>query len=409
MKTKVVHILEGFLGGTSTYMSTVLPELARKGYDVTLIGSVNRCSPDAAVKISELRANGVKVHIVPMYREINPFKNVYSFALVLRLLSENKFDIVHTHCSKAGTLGRVAAVLTGNRVRLHTPHCFAFTRCQGRIRKSLYFVLEKLLGRLTTELVTVSRSETEIAVRSRIVPGHRCTRVGNGLPTNSFHSNRALSDRNVTDKASLGLSKDTQVVTTACRLVEYKGILRFLKAAGLSRAPDAVFLVAGDGELRASAERFISENGLSNKVKLLGHVSDMEQIYAISDVVALCSDAEGQPYLLLEAMRAKRPIVATSVIGNKELISHDRTGLLAAPTPESIANAIDELLADKDRRSRYAQNAYAYFCRHHTLEKQIAKLTEVYTRASSKGSGRWKEPKHNTPPEISATSKADSD
>jgi len=69
----------------------------------------------------------------------------------------------------------------------------------------------------------------------------------------------------------------------------------------------------------------------------------MEQLYAVSDVVALCSDAEGQPYLLLEAMRAKRPVVATSVIGNDELISHGKTGLLVEPTPQAVAGAIDGL------------------------------------------------------------------
>jgi len=202
--------------------------------------------------------------------------------------------------------------------------------------------------------------------------------VGNALSNGLCPSNTVSTQKGLVENASLGLSKGTQVVTTACRLVEYKGIFRFLRAAELSQAPNTVFLIAGDGELKVPAERFIRENKLSSKVILLGHVSNMEQIYAISDVVVLCSDAEAQPYLLLEAMRAKCPIVATSVIGNRELISHNKTGLLTAPTPESVANAVDELLADKDKRNQYAHNAYAYFCRHHTLERQISELTEIY-------------------------------
>jgi glycosyltransferase involved in cell wall biosynthesis len=139
-----------------------------------------------------------------------------------------------------------------------------------------------------------------------------------------------------------------------------------------------VFLIAGDGELRASAESFIRENRLNNKVRLLGHISNTERIYAVSDIVTLCSDAEAQPYSLLEAMRAKCPIVATSVIGNEELISNEQTGLLVMPRPVNIAGAIDGLLASRAKRNEYAENAYAYFCKHYTLEKQISELTEAY-------------------------------
>lgn len=377
-KIKVVHILEGFLGGTSTYVCTVLPQLVQKGFDVTLIGSTNRCSPDAAARLSELRENGVTVHIIPMHREINPLRDIRSFISIYRLLSKNNFDIVHTHCSKAGALGRVAGFLNGKNVRLHTPHCFAFTRCNGRSRKTLYLILEKLLGRLTTKLVAVAQTEATIAVNSRIVPNYRCIRVTNGLSNGQLLSEKASPTKDSAGKASLGIDRDKRVVVTACRLVEYKGIFRFLKAAELSRAQNTVFLIAGDGELKTPAEKFISERKLSKKVKLLGHISNIEQIYGICDIVALCSDAEAQPYLLLEAMRAKCPIVATSVIGNKELISHGRTGLLTGPWPVSIAKAIDELLADNNKRKELAENAYTYFHKNHTLDKQISELTNIY-------------------------------
>ena len=377
-KLKVVHILEGFLGGTSTYMCTVLPQLVRKGLDVTLISSLNRACPNAHGRISELRASGVKVHIIPMHREINPFTDAYSLVMILLLLSKNNFDVVHTHCSKAGALGRIAGFITGNKVRLHTPHCFAFTRCGNRFRRLLYLLLERALGRLTTELVAVSKSEADSAIRFRIVPGHRCTTVNNALSNGESIPGATSATARLATRASLGLDEDTQIVSTACRLVDYKGIFRFLEAARLSRTDSTRFLIAGDGRLRSQAERFIRENRLCDKVRLLGHVSDMESIYALSDIVTLCSDAEAQPYLLLEAMRARCPIVATSVIGNKDLISHDKTGFLVAPQPESIAKAIDRLLSSEEKRKKYADNAYAYFCRHHTLDKQISELTETY-------------------------------
>jgi glycosyltransferase involved in cell wall biosynthesis len=377
-KIRIVHILEGFLGGTSTYISTVLPQLVRQGFDVTLICSTNRCSPDAAARLSELRKNGVTVHSIPMQREINPLRDIRSFIDIYRLLSKNNFDIIHTHCSKAGALGRVAGFLAGKNIRLHTPHCFAFTRCDGRSRKTLYLILEKLLGRLTTKLIAVAQSEEAIAVNSRIVPDYRCIRVTNGLSNGRLPSEKASPAKYNSIKTSLGIDSDKRVVVTACRLVEYKGIFRFLKAAELSRATETIFLIAGDGKLKKPAEKFISERKLENKIKLLGHVSNMDKIYGICDVVALCSDAEAQPYLLLEAMQSKRPIAATAVLGNKELISHNSTGLLTEPNPVSIAGAIDDLLADSDKRNRLAENAYKYFHENHTLDKQISELTNVY-------------------------------
>jgi len=370
--------LEPFVGGVRTWVCTVLVRLVENGFDVTLICSLNRSRPNDDVQIRELRDAGIKVHIVPMNRRISPLRDLRSFVRILGLLKKNRFDIVHTHSSKAGALGRIAAVLAGAGAVFHSPHCFALLRSQSRVKKSFYLALERLLAKLSTALVAVSQSEAEVAVRARIVPSQNCVVIPNALPVTPISVKPPSVETYSSIKASLAINEDTRIVTTACRLVEYKGIFRFLKAARLSRTPDTIFLVAGEGDLEISAQECIRQNCLTGKVKLLGHVSNMERIYAVTDVVVLCSDAEGQPYLLLEAMRAKCPIVATAVIGNDELISQGRTGLLAQPTPESIAKAIDELLADKDKSNEYARNAYEYFCEHHRLENQISKLTATY-------------------------------
>ena len=103
----------------------------------------------------------------------------------------------------------------------------------------------------------------------------------------------------------------------------------------------------------------------------------MEQLYRISDVAVLCSDAEAQPYLILEAMRAGCAIIATNVAGNKELLAEER-GILVGPAPQSLALAVESLLADENKRTLYAKKAYDYFSIHHTLEAQISKLSNVY-------------------------------
>ncbi len=374
---KVVHISEGLIGGLCTHLCAILPSLVKNGFDVTLIVSLGRSNPDAAARIEELRRDGVKVHVIPMLRGIHPLQDARALHILARLLSRHRFDVVHTHGSKAGALGRIAAALVASPIRLHSPHCFAFLRSGNRPARYVYLGLERMLGRLTTQLITVAASEADIAARRRIVPRSRCTVVKNALPNGHIP----------VERRTVGVSNDSSpsadgrrryVVTTVCRLVDYKGVFRFLRAALLSRTPDTRFLIAGDGELRAAAQGFIVDNHLEGKVSLPGYVRDMELLYARSDLVVLCSDAEAMPYCLLEAMRARCAIVATAVIGNRELVVHNKTGVLVRPDPTEIARAIDDLLANEPKRRDMATNAYIYFRKHHALEKQIASLSTIY-------------------------------
>lgn len=368
---RIAHISEAFVGGICTHLCTILPSLVRDGFEVTLIVSLGRSSPDAGTRLDELRRQGITVQVLPMRRGIHPWADARSCLTLSQWLSHARFDIVHTHGSKAGALGRLAALRAGCRVRLHSPHCFAFLRNGGRGSRFVYLELERLLGRLTTQLITVAPSEAEIAAQYRIVSRGRCRVVMNALPNGWPAGARPAVDPALA-------ARDGPTVTTVCRLVDYKGVFRFLHAARLSRTPGAHFLVAGDGELKPAAQEFIAEHHLGHKVALLGYVRDMESLYARSDLVVLCSDAEATPYCLLEAMRARCAIVATAVIGNRDLVAHNRTGLLVEPEPAGIARAIDDLLADKARREALTANAYACFRAHHVLDQQIARLAEIY-------------------------------
>jgi glycosyltransferase involved in cell wall biosynthesis len=274
-------------------------------------------------------------------------------------------------------LGRLAAACAGCRVRLHSPHCFAFLRNGGRGSRLAYLELERLLGQLTTQLITVAPSEADIAAQYRIVPRNRCRVVTNALPNGCPAGERPRAGMMPAFGPPV-TPEDGPTVTTVCRLVDYKGVFRFLHAARLSRTPRARFLVAGDGELKPAAQRFITEYHLERKVALLGYVRDMESLYARSDLVVLCSDAEATPYCLLEAMRARCAIVATAVIGNRDLVTHNRTGLLVEPEPAGIARTIDDLLGNQARRAELTANAYARFRAHHVLDQQIARLAEIY-------------------------------
>jgi glycosyltransferase involved in cell wall biosynthesis len=145
----------------------------------------------------------------------------------------------------------------------------------------------------------------------------------------------------------------------------------------MCRSQEAVFLIAGAGPLMPELQDYILTHNLHDKVRLLGYVTCMEDLYSICDLVALCSDSEAQPFLLLEAMRAARPAIATDVPGNRELLQGGR-GVLTGTTPQAIALGVDSLLTDRQRAAEFAANGHGWFLENHLLDKQVSELTDTY-------------------------------
>lgn len=373
-KCEIAHIIEGFLGGTSTYLCHVLPELKRNGFNVTLICSLVRCDNDARAKVDNLRNQGIRVIETGMKRSLNPLTDLYYLVRLIRVLRNGQFDIVHTHCSKAGALGRLAALAAGIEKRYHSSHCFAFLRCGNFLTKRIYLLAERLLGRITTKYVAVSASDADSALAWRIFDKHKISVICNGLSFDKASTNPRTCSR--ATKEDLNLTGAGGVVLTACRFVEYKGVFTFLKAAMLSKS-NAVFLLAGEGTLRPALEKYARRHHLSNRVRFCGHISNMEHLYSMSDLVVLCSQREAQPYVILEAMRAKCAIMASDVPGNRELLADDR-GFLFEASPENLAVGIDFLLNNAQKRAQLAIKAWEYVSINHTLDKQIRRLTEIY-------------------------------
>ncbi len=374
---KIAHIVEGFSGGLCTYMCHVLPELVRRGFHITLVTSLERSDPDGAGRIQGLQDRGVSVEIVPMSRRISVTRDARAFAAIVRLLRRERFDIVHTHCSKAGVLGRIAARTVGGIAAVHSPHCFAFQRCGGLLQRKTYLLIERTLMGCTGVLAAVGPAEAAAAVRHRIVPPARCVPVCNGLEVDAdVPCETAGAPADV--RPAPGLPGGTRVIASVCRLVEYKGILRLLKAAELVKTSGCLFLVAGDGEMKQTAEAYVRDRGLSARVRFTGHLADVGPVYRAAQILVLCSDAEAMPYCLLEAMQVGCTVLATAVPGNRQLIEHNRTGVLVVPEPAAIAGAIDELLLDPDKRRRLARQAHEQVCTQYTLSRQIDQLARIY-------------------------------
>jgi glycosyltransferase involved in cell wall biosynthesis len=142
--------------------------------------------------------------------------------------------------------------------------------------------------------------------------------------------------------------------------------------------PNILAIIAGDGPLKLKVEAYLRVNKLEHRVALPGHIDNVAALYARADIVVLCSDAEGQPYAVLEAMKQAKAIIASDVPGCAELIENQKSGLLVMPEPQAIAAAIKLLAADEQLRVDYGKNSYLAFCKHHLLHNQIIQLDNIY-------------------------------
>jgi glycosyltransferase involved in cell wall biosynthesis len=344
---------------------------------VTLFCCDGRDEPRFADAASAMNRSGVKVKLLPIRREIRPWHDVRAMIRLCREIKSGAYDLVHTHGSKAGLLGRLAARAAG-RPAVHTPHCYAFLRSRTWMKSYMIRAAERMLRGSMSGLIAVCKSEKAQAIKHGLVDPTRCVVVPNGMPM----VENAPSDRGQL-RRMLDLPASSFVVTMAARLVGYKGIGLFLEAAELCRGIDAMFVLAGYGELEHQARKRVASLGLSDRVRVLGHVKEVPLLLNSSDLCVLCSQAEGQPYALLEAMRGDCPIVATAVPGIRDLLEHGKTAILVRQDAGELAGAIRRLANDDALRGRLAARAKERFLEAHLLERQIDALIEAYERFRS--------------------------
>jgi glycosyltransferase involved in cell wall biosynthesis len=372
---RVAHIAEAFDGGVATYMNLVLPALQSQGLSISLFCSDQRGDPRIPMIVARLRAAGVEVRAVRMCRELRPWRDAAALVAIRRSLRAGRFDVVHTHGTKGGMLGRLAAWSAGVPA-IHTPHCFAFLRADGRLRRRSLVRMERVLGRITASMAAVSESERDAAVRSKIMSLGGNVVIPNGLDLTE--EVRAADPR--ATKRSLGIREDALVVILVARLVAYKGVLLFLDAARRCPERRAVFLVAGEGGMRPEAEEFIRAAGLVGRARLLGHVQDVAALAGSADLCVSCARAEGQAYALLEVMRAGCPVLAVRAPGVTEVVESQGGEFLTEADPAALAGAVAALLSDSALRRAAADAGRARVLRHHSLLDQARGLRSLYER-----------------------------
>lgn len=374
-KLRVLEILEGTVGGTREHLFQIARYLDPRRFRLTIAWSPRR-DPQAAEDVSYLRGLGANVFVVPMCREIRPIQDLVALARLWSHIVANRYDIVHTHSSKAGMLGRLAAWAAGVRQIYHTPHTFAFQWAAG-VASRFYCQLERLAALVTTRLIAVSPTQRDIARRSRVCRPEKLLVIENGV---NVQECAPETDQNAV-RAELGVEPQELLIGMVGRLAPQKGCEHFVRAAQqvAERYPQARFVLVGDGPLRPEIERLIERLGLRARFQLLGFRQDVHRIYAALDLFVLSSLWEGMPYAVLEAMAAGLPVVATDVPGTRDAIIDGATGLLAQIEDEAdIAAKLMHLLADDKLRHEMGERARRMVSERYTADRFIRRLQALY-------------------------------
>jgi len=379
---KILHVItESNLGGAQRNTLLTIKGLLRRGFEVHVA-----CGPygpgDCEALPREAAACGATVHIIrSLVRNINPVKDTAALVALAKLLVRGKYDVVHTHSTKAGMLGRLAARALGVPIVVHTFHGVPFDTRRDNWKTFMCFAAERFFSRFCDKLVSVGEVLRQELIRHKAASAEKIETIRSGV---DFPELDAPLDK-LTARRRLGLPDGAPVVGFVGRLAQQKApeVLMQAFAAVKSALPDARLVYVGEGPLRSELETMAADTGLEHCVHLLGERADVPQILPAFDVFALPSRWEGIGRALTEAMYLGLPVVCTGVNGVPELVKHEVTGLIAqVDNPAEIADRILEVLTDGVKARRLGDAAHRIVRELMSADAMVDSIIELYERLS---------------------------
>jgi glycosyltransferase involved in cell wall biosynthesis len=373
------------VGGPATHVLVADRGLRELGWETRLVfGTVE---PDEA-EIDTAALDIPWQRVPSLGRAIRPVADARAAAAVARIIRSYRPDVIHTHLSKAGLIGRAVAMATSRAVRIHTFHGTVFGGYFGSQTSSAIIRAERRLGHHSQAVVALSERQRMELVEQRIAPPDRIRVVPLGLPLERFTPSRADGAREAA-RDRLGIPPDEFVVLAMGRLVPIKRLDRLIEAVAIA-ARDVpgirAHLVGGGGEREQLAEQ-AARAGIGDRIAFDGWSSDSPSWYAAADVVALTSDREGTPLALIEAAASGRPVVATDVGGVADVVLEGQTGFVVPPDDvAALANRIVRLAGSADLRAGMGRRAPEH-ARLYDGSRLVTDLDELY-RSTLLQSGR---------------------
>jgi glycosyltransferase involved in cell wall biosynthesis len=329
-----------------------------------------------------IEQEGFKVYNLPFSR--NPFSisNIKAFFMLLRLMKERKYILVHTHTPIASFLGRIVARITRVSNIVYTAHGFHFHEYGSKLSNFVYYRLEKFAGRFTDVLITINKDDFEIAKEKNIVPKSKVVYIkGVGVDTKKLNPTNINEDDKKEIKEKFSISKKTHVITSIGRLEREKHFEPLIEALRIVKEKEVrfKFFIAGNGPLYSSLLKAAKSSGLEKELVLLGYTNEVSKILFVTDIYVTASSREGLPVSVMEAMAMERPIVAYNIRGVRDLVEDSVNGFLVPfGDVEALAEKILYLIEHPEIAEEMGKKGRERVEREFSLKVILPKMEALY-------------------------------
>lgn len=387
---RVLHIITRMIvgGAQENTLLSVEGLDAMPEYQVTLVSGIDKGKEGEL--LSRAR-EATRLVIVPeMVRSINPFADLVAFWKLYKLIRKGRYHIVHTHSSKAGVLGRIAAWFAGTPIIVHTLHSLVFHDYQPWLVNRGWWLAKKICAPVTDFYISVSEIIVQKAIAAGIAEPERFRTIYSGMELDWFLN--AKFDAEAV-KREFGIPSDSPVVGKIARLFELKGHDQLMDAAPeiVRRVPNVRFFLIGDGILLEHLQERARGYGILENFVFAGLI-DRERIpemISAMDIVVHTSLREGLARVLPQSLAMGKPCVSFDIDGAPEVVINDKTGYLVEPFDSAgLADRIAHLLEDEDLRREFGENGRKHVDPNFRSEKMVSDIAEVYQMLLEKKADR---------------------
>ncbi len=393
---KILRIINRFNIGGPTYNVAYLTKYLSSNYETCLLGG-DREEGEASSKhiLDEL---GLKPIILPqLQRSVSLFSDLNAFLAIRRIIKEFKPDIVHTHASKAGALGRLAAISCKVPCIVHTFHGHVFHSYFGAFKTYVFKQIERLLAKKTDVIIAISELQMhELANVYKIAPPHKFKVVPLGFDLRKFREGQ--DEKRIAFRKRYGLKTDDIAIGILGRLVEIKHHTFFIDLVARAQNDKVKFFIVGDGHLMQHLQEYASNKGINwihmpeakdTAARQLTFTSWMTQtdiFFAGIDIVALTSKNEGTPVSLIEAQASGKPVITTNVGGVENILPNAYPYCYAVDDFEGFWKGLNELITQvKSNQAKSLINSQAILNKY-SYQRLVADMEQVYVQCLSKNS-----------------------
>ncbi len=377
---RVLHIITRMIvgGAQENTLLSVIGLDAMPEYEVTLMSGIDKGREGELLSMAREKC---RLIVVPeMGRSINPLSDLTAFLKIYRLIRKGRYHIVHTHSSKAGVLGRVAAWLARTPIIVHTLHSLVFHDYQPWFINKSWRGIKKMCAPITDFFISVSQIIVDKAVAAGVDKPEKFRTIYSGMELDWF-LNAKFDSRKV--RREFGIPEDAPVVGKIARLFPLKGHDQLMDAAPeiVKRVPDVRFFLVGDGILLEHLQKRARDYGILENFVFAGLI-DRERIpemISAMDVVVHTSLREGLARVLPQALAMGKPCVSFDIDGAPEVVINDKTGyLVEAYDNKRLAESISRLLKDANLRAQMGENGRRHVDPMFRAETMVKEIAEVY-------------------------------